>query len=195
LEVPVGIDTDVNAACLGEMTYGCAQGLKNVVYLTVGTGIGAGIAIDGKLLHGMLHPEAGHILLEPHPEDTYAGNCPYHKKCLEGMASGPAIAERWGAPAADLHDNPKVWEWESYYLGQALVNYILVLSPEKIILGGGVMKQMQLFPLVRRQVARLINGYLKTKELNDLGNFIVPSSLEGRQGILGALELAKRAGA
>lgn len=193
LAVPVGIDTDVNAACLGEMTYGCAQGLKNVIYLTVGTGIGAGIAIDGKLVHGMLHPEAGHILLEPHPEDSFAGICPYHKKCLEGMASGPAIAERWGAQAADLHENPKVWELESYYIGQALVNYIMVLSPEKIILGGGVMKQTQLFPLVRRQVARLINGYLKTKELADLDNYIVPNSLKDRQGILGALELAKRA--
>jgi fructokinase len=192
LAVPVGIDTDVNAACLGEMIYGCAQGLKNVIYLTVGTGIGAGVAVDGKLLHGMLHPEAGHILLEPHPEDSYPGNCPYHKRCLEGMASGPAIAERWGAKAVDLHDQPKVWEIESYYIGQALVNYILVLSPEKIILGGGVMKQTQLFPLVRRQVARLINGYLKTKELKDLDNYIVPNSLKDRQGILGALELAKR---
>ncbi|HHU81521.1 MAG TPA: ROK family protein [Firmicutes bacterium] len=193
LAVPVGIDTDVNAACLGEMTYGCAQGLKNVIYLTVGTGIGAGIAVDGKLLHGMLHPEAGHILLEPHPEDTYPGICPYHQKCFEGMASGPAIAERWGAKAADLHENPKVWELESYYIAQALVNYIMVLAPEKIILGGGVMKQAQLFPLVRGQVARLINGYLKTKELADLDNYIVPNSLEDRQGILGALELAKRA--
>ena len=193
LGVPVGIDTDVNAACLGEMTYGCAQGLKNVIYLTVGTGIGAGVAVGGELLHGMLHPEAGHILLEPHPEDSYSGNCPYHKRCFEGMASGPAIADRWGAPAADLHDHPKVWEIESYYIGQALVNYILVLSPEKIILGGGVMKQTQLFPLVRRQVAQLLNGYLKTKELKDLDNYIVPNSLQDRQGILGALELAKRA--
>ena len=108
------------------------------------------------------------------------------------MASGPAIADRWGAKAVDLHDQPKVWEIESYYIGQALVNYILVLSPEKIILGGGVMKQTQLFPLVRRQVARLINGYLKTKELKDLDNYIVPNSLKDRQGILGALELAKR---
>ncbi len=193
LGVPVGIDTDVNAACLGEMTYGCAKGLKNVLYLTVGTGIGAGIAVDGKLVHGMLHPEAGHILLTPHPEDSFPGLCPYHKNCFEGMASGPAIAERWGAKAADLHDQAKVWEVESYYLGQALVNYILVLAPEKIILGGGVMKQTQLFPLVRRQVARLLNGYLKTKELQDLDSYIVPNSLQERQGILGALELAKRA--
>ena len=193
LMVPIGIDTDVNAACLGEMTYGCGKGLKNVIYITIGTGIGAGIAIDGNLLHGMLHPEAGHILLTPHPEDFYPGICPYHKCCFEGMASGPAIEERWGEKAADLQEHTKVWEIESYYIAQALVNYIMVLSPEIIILGGGVMKQKQLFPLIRSQVTRLINGYLHTKELNDLDNYIVPNSLNDKQGILGALELAKRA--
>ena len=193
LEVPIGIDTDVNAACLGEMTYGCAQGLKNVIYLTIGTGIGAGVAVDGNLLHGMLHPEAGHILVKAHPDDSSQGICPYHKGCFEGMASGPSIEERWGAKAADLEENTKVWELESYYIAQALVNYILVLVPEKIILGGGVMKQKQLFPLVRKQVERLINGYLKTPELSALDNYIVPSSLNDNQGILGALELAKQA--
>lgn len=193
LKVPVGFDTDVNAACLGEMTYGSAQGLNNVVYITIGTGIGAGIAINGQLLHGMLHPEAGHILMKPHPEDSYPGFCPYHKACFEGMASGPAIEDRWGEKAANLQDNAQVWALESYYIAQALVNYIMVLSPEKIILGGGVMKQKQLFPLIRKQVAQMINGYLKTKELEDLDNYIVPNSLNENQGILGALELAKRA--
>lgn len=193
LKVPVGFDTDVNAACLGEMTYGSAQGLNNVVYITIGTGIGAGIAINGQLLHGMLHPEAGHILMKPHPEDSYPGFCPYHKACFEGMASGPAIEDRWGEKAANLQDNAQVWALESYYIAQALVNYIMVLSPEKIILGGGVMKQKQLFPLIRKQVAEMINGYLKTKELQDLDNYIVPNSLNENQGILGALELAKRA--
>ena len=189
----VGIDTDVNAACLGEMTYGSAQGLKNVIYITIGTGIGAGIAVNGQLIHGMLHPEAGHILLKPHPEDPYPGICPYHKGCFEGLASGPAIEERWGQKAADLKAKAEVWELESYYIAQALVNYIMVLSPERIILGGGVMKQTQLFPLIRQQVKQLINGYLQTKELRDLDNYIVPNSLDGNQGILGALELAKRA--
>lgn len=193
LQVPVGIDTDVNAACLGEMTYGSAQGLKNVIYITIGTGIGAGIAVNGQLIHGMLHPEAGHILLKPHPEDPYPGICPYHKGCFEGLASGPAIEERWGQKAADLKAKAEVWELESYYIAQALVNYIMVLSPERIILGGGVMKQTQLFPLIRQQVKQLINGYLQTKELRDLDNYIVPNSLDGNQGILGALELAKRA--
>lgn len=192
LKVPVGFDTDVNAACLGEMTYGSAQGLNNVVYITIGTGIGAGIAINGQLLHGMLHPEAGHILMKPHPEDSYPGFCPYHKACFEGMASGPAIEDRWGEKAANLQDNAQVWALESYYIAQALVNYIMVLSPEKIILGGGVMKQKQLFPLIRKQVAEMINGYLKTKELEDLDNYIVPNSLNENQGILGALELADR---
>lgn len=192
LRISIGFDTDVNGACLGEMTYGCAQGLKNVIYITIGTGIGAGIAVDGNLLHGMLHPEAGHILMTPHPEDPYTGICPYHQGCFEGLASGPAIAERWGAKAPDLQSNPRVWAVESYYIAQALVNYIFVLAPEKIILGGGVMNQKQLFPLIRNQVSTLINGYLQTPELSDLDQYIVPASLDDRQGILGALELAKR---
>lgn len=193
LNVPVGIDTDVNGSCLGEVTYGSSKGLKSVLYLTVGTGIGAGILIDGKPLHGMLHPEAGHILLKRHPEDNYEGKCPYHDTCAEGMASGPAIEERWGKKAVELKNNEKVWELESYYIAQALVNYIMVVSPERIILGGGVMHQEQLFPMIRNKVMEMINGYLNTKQLQDMNNYIVPASLNDDQGIMGCLRLAELA--
>lgn len=190
LQIPIGIDTDVNAACLGEMTFGAAKGLLGVVYLTIGTGIGAGISVDGKLLHGMLHPEAGHIMLKKHPMDTFAGICPYHKDCFEGLASGPAIQARYGRRATDLKDDDQVWDMEAYYIGQALTNYIMTLSPQRIILGGGVMKQEQLFPLIRQQVQRAIAGYINTDPLQNLNEYIVPASLSDNQGILGAIKLA-----
>jgi fructokinase len=136
LQVPVKVDTDVNASCLGEMTFGDAKGLKNVIYITIGTGIGAGVAVNGGLIHGMLHPEAGHILLRKSPKDSYEGKCPYHKTCFEGLASGPAIEERYGKKAWELAENKEVWELEADYIAQALANYILVYSPERIILGG-----------------------------------------------------------
>jgi fructokinase len=191
LNVPIGLDTDVNSSCLGEMTFGCAKGLDSVLYLTIGTGIGAGISINGKLLHGMLHPEAGHILLSPHPSDSFEGNCPYHKTCFEGMASGPAIEKRWGMNAKELETQDEVWELEAYYIAQALVNNILTLAPRKIILGGGVMHQKQLFPLIRNKVHTLMKGYINTREFNDLDNYIVPSALNDNQGILGCIQLAK----
>ncbi|MBQ8816406.1 MAG: ROK family protein [Lachnospiraceae bacterium] len=193
LNIPVGFDTDVNGSVLGEATFGCAQGLENVIYITIGTGVGVGVVSNGKLLHGMQHPEGGHMLLAQHPSDTYAGKCPYHGCCLEGMAAGPAIEERWGAKAYDLKDNMAVWELEAYYIAQALVNYIYTYSPQKIILGGGVMHQEQLFPLIREQVQKLNKGYIVTKELQDIEHYIVPASLHDDQGIMGALELGVRA--
>ena len=191
--VPAGLDTDMNGACLGELTFGAAKGLDSVLYVSIGTGIGAGIAVDGHLLHGMLHPEAGHMLLRRHPRDGYEGNCPFHGTCFEGMASCPAIADRWGRPAERLQDDAKVWDMESHYIAQALVNLILVLSPRIIILGGGVMKNEQLFPMIRSQVKKILNDYLDTRELEDMEHYIVPASLRGNQGILGAVELARRA--
>lgn len=190
LGIPVGFDTDVNGSLLGEVTWGCAQGLSDVVYLTVGTGIGGGIYSNGKLLHGMLHPEAGHMRMVPHPADSYQGKCPYHGTCLEGMAAGPAIEARWGMKGKELADRADVWELESYYLAQAISNFIMVLSPQKIILGGGVMHQSQLFPLVRQKTAELVNGYIQTPELEDMDNYIVPASLNDDQGIMGAVKLA-----
>ncbi|WP_099466527.1 ROK family protein [Konateibacter massiliensis] len=193
LNVPIELDTDVNGSCLGEMTFGDAKGLDSVVYITIGTGVGVGAAVGGQLLHGMLHPEAGHILLEKHEEDTFEGCCPYHGTCLEGLAAGPAIEKRWGKKAVELKDNDKVWEIEAYYIAQAIMAYILTLSPRKIILGGGVMHQMQLFPMIRKEVKRLMNGYINTKEMQDIEHYIVPASLNDNQGIMGCIQLAKLA--
>ena len=216
LGVLVGFDTDVNASALGEATFGITKGLDCSLYLTVGTGIGAGVYMElepgaqvggsknatpaapteqrrGFLLHGMLHPEAGHIMMRRHPADEYEGKCPFHKDCFEGLASGPAIEERWGKSAKELADRPEVWEMEAYYIAQALVNYSMVLSPRRIVLGGGVMHQEQLFPLVRKYFAHMMAGYIKTAELEDLDSYIVPCSLNDNQGIMGCLQLAVRA--
>lgn len=194
LRVPVGFDTDVNAAALGEATFGCTRDLEHSIYITVGTGVGVGVIIDGKPYHGMLHPEGGHILLSRHPSDPLpSGVCPYHPNCLEGLAAGPSLEARWGKPGAALSDLPEVWELEAYYIAQALMNYILILSPQRIVLGGGVMKQPTLLPLVRRQVIAQLNGYVQGKGLEDPDRYIVSPSLSDNQGILGALQLAKNA--
>lgn len=190
LSVPVGFDTDVNGSVLGEVTWGCAKGLQNAIYITIGTGVGVGVYAHGRLLHGMLHPEGGHILLPKHPDDTYKGKCPYHgDRCLEGLAAGPAVEERWGKKGHELADRREVWELEAYYISVALANYILTLSPQKIILGGGIMHQEQLMPLIREGVQKQLNGYLCTKELEAIDNYIVLPSLNDNQGIMGALKL------
>lgn len=193
LQCPVGFDTDVNGSVLGEVTFGQAKGKSCALYLTIGTGIGAGIYIEGKLLHGMLHPEAGHVLITRKETDIYEGKCPYHKNCLEGLASGPAIEGRYGKKAADLAGDEVVWDLEADYIAQALTGYILTLSPEIIILGGGVMHQMQLFPLIRKKVTEYLGGYVNTEELSDMEHYIVPASLHDDQGIMGCLELGRRA--
>lgn len=190
LNIPVGFDTDVNGSALGEATWGITKGLENSMYITIGTGIGAGVISNGKLLHGMLHPEAGHVLLRKHPNDHYEGKCPYHKTCLEGLAAGPAIEARWGKKGVELADRKEVWEMEAYYIAQALVDYIVILSPQRIVLGGGVMHQEQMMPLVREQVKEQLNAYIQTKELSDLESYIVLPSLNDNQGIMGALKLA-----
>ncbi len=191
LAVPMKLDTDVNGSCLGEMTYGSAKGLDSVMYITIGTGIGVGIAMGGKLVHGMLHPEAGHILITPRSGDEEHCVCPYHKNCLEGLASGPSIEKRWGTKAVNLVDKTEVWELESEYLAQAIMNFILTVSPQRIILGGGVMHQEQLFPLIRKKVQEKMNGYIRTPELADMDHYIVPASLNDDQGILGCIRLAE----
>ena len=191
LNVPMAFDTDVNGAALGEATWGAAKGLKNCLYLTIGTGIGGGLLTSGKLVHGMLHPEMGHIFVRRHSEDTYAGKCPFHHDCLEGLAAGPAIEERWGVKAYELPVDHKAWEIEAYYIAQALMSYILIASPEKIILGGGVMKQMQLFPLIRKNVKELLNNYVQTKEiLENIDSYIVSPGLGDNAGLLGSIALA-----
>ena len=195
LGCPVGFDTDVNGSVLGEVTFGQAKGKSCVVYVTIGTGVGAGVYIEGKLLHGMLHPEAGHVMIQKRPNDNYEGRCPFHKNCLEGHAAGPAIEARWGKKAIELKDNKEVWDLEAYYIAQALAGYVLTLSPEMIILGGGVMHQEQLFPMIRGYVKEILNGYIKTEEMEHLDSYIVPASLNDDQGIMGCLELARRAAA
>ncbi len=190
LNVPIGFDTDVNGSLLGEVTYGDSKGLSDVVYYTIGTGVGAGVMSNGKLLHGMLHPEAGHMIMERVKDDTYKGRCPFHHTCFEGMASGPAIEERWGKKAVELSDRDEVWEIEADYIAQALVNTVCILSPKRIILGGGVMHQMQLFELVRKKLKEKLNDYIKAPELKDMDNYVVPASLHDDQGIMGCIKLA-----
>lgn len=190
--VPIGFDTDVNAAALGEATYGITKGLDVSLYITIGTGVGVGVYVNGQLLHGMLHPEAGHILLVRHENDNYEGNCPYHKNCLEGLAAGPAIGKRYGKNAVELSECEEVWKMEAYYIAQALYNYTCMFSPNKIVLGGGVMHQEQLYPLVRQEYLRIMNGYIATKEVRDIEHYIVAPTLNDNQGIIGCLELAKR---
>lgn len=189
LGIPVGFDTDVNGSLLGEATWGCLKGLDTAMYITIGTGVGAGIMAGGRLQHGMLHPECGHMLLPVRSDDHYAGKCPYHGTCLEGMAAGPAIEARWGQKAETLYDRPEVWELEAHYIAVAVVNFIMILSPQKIVLGGGVMHKDGLIEMVREKVTRLAAGYIQTKELADMDSYLVLPSLDDNQGIMGALKL------
>lgn len=189
-DIPITFTTDVNAAAFGENMLGAATDVDSCIYLTVGTGIGGGAVINGQLIEGYSHPEMGHILIKRHPEDIFSGTCPYHHDCLEGMASGPAIEKRFGIKAENLKSDHPAWKFESHYLAQALMNYILILSPEKIILGGGVMEQKQLFPLIRTALKSMLNGYV---ELPDLDTYIVPPKLDNNAATLGCLMLAKQA--
>ncbi|NLK29009.1 MAG: ROK family protein [Clostridiales bacterium] len=188
--VPIGFDTDVNGAALGEATYGCTRDVLSSIYITVGTGIGVGFYHDGSLLHGMLHPEAGHIMLKRHPLDHGKSVCSYHENCFEGLASGTSIEARWKRKAYELADEKLVWEIEAYYIAHAIINYIVTLMPHRIVLGGGVMHQKQLFPLIRSNVKSMLNGYIKTPEIQDIDNYIVPASLDDNQAILGCFKLA-----
>ena len=194
LNVPFGFDTDVNVAALGEWRWGMGRGLSNFIYLTVGTGIGGGVVIDGRPVHGLIHPELGHIPVRRDPAaDPYPGRCPYHGDCLEGLAAGPAIGERWGRSAVELPPDHPAWELEAGYLAQALHAYICILSPERIILGGGVMEQLQLFPSIRRKVREYLNGYVQSPAiLSDNDDYIVPPLLGNRAGIVGAFVQAQR---
>jgi fructokinase len=188
--VPIGFNTDVNAAALGEASFGAAKGLDSCLYITVGTGIGAGAVVHGKLLQGLSHPEMGHILVRRHPDDLFQGKCPYHNDCLEGLAAGPAIEARWGAKGDQLVTRAEVWEMEGFYLAQALMQYILILSPKKIILGGGVMNQKQVFSYMYNYLGELLNNYVVLPELSE---YIVRPGLGDNAGITGALMLAKQA--
>jgi fructokinase len=187
LGVPVAFDTDVNAAALGEHRWGAARGLDTFSYITVGTGIGGGGMAGGKLLHGLVHPEVGHLRI-PHDRDRdpFDGVCPFHGDCLEGLASGRAIEARWGRPPEELDRDEQVWQLQARYLALGLVSVISVLSPERILIGGGVMRQPALLPLVQREAARLMNGYQRA------GTIMSPA-LAPRSGVLGAIALAETA--
>ena len=184
LGTPIAFDTDVNAAALAESQWGAARGWRSFLYVTVGTGVGGGAFIDGRLLHGRQHPEMGHIRI-PHDRarDPFAGSCPYHGDCLEGLAAGPAIEARWGHAGRLLPDGHAAWDLEAEYLAFGIVSWTCTLSPQAIVLGGGVMLRQELFPKIRTRVAQLLNGYLEPPE-------IVPPKLGARVGVLGAIALA-----
>jgi len=192
---PVGFDTDVNGAAFGEHRWGAVQGLDTFIYLTIGTGIGGGGLVNDKLMHGLVHPEMGHIRL-PHDwaADPFPGVCPFHGDCLEGLASGPALEKRWGGRAETFGGDHPAWKLEAHYLALALASFICTLSPQRILLGGGVMEQNQLWPLVRNKVKTVLNGYVQAPQiLETIETYIVPPGLGARAGILGAIALAQEA--
>ena len=185
LSVPVAFETDVNAAVLAEAEWGAARGATSSLYLTVGTGIGGGGLLGGRLLHGHSHPEMGHIRIPRDGADTFPGTCPWHADCLEGLASGPAIAARWGTAAQHLPPDHPAWPLEARYLAHALANFACTFSPRRIILGGGVMRQTQLPGLISAELNRLIAGYIDVPD-------VVPPGLGERSGVLGAILLARQ---
>lgn len=194
-DIPCAIDTDVNAAVLAEAELGAARGLTDAVYITVGTGVGGGVLSGGKLVHGLLHPEVGHMLLRPHRDDPNPrGVCPYHDGCLEGLAAGPAIGARVGGDAKNLPDDHPTFVIEADYLAQMCVNLLVTLSPQKIILGGGVMQRTALFGMIRARVLELLNGYVQSDAvLNHIDTLIVPPVLFPVSGLVGSYLLGKRA--
>ena len=195
LGVPIGLDTDVNGAALGESRWGGGRGLDTIVYLTVGTGIGGGGLAGGRPMHGLLHPEMGHMRISIAPSDTFGGLCPYHRTCLEGMAAGPAIEARWGRPGEDLGDlMAEAVELEAHYLGTAVANIVLIVSPQRVVLGGGVMGMPGLREATRRVLLATLNGYVDRPEIVErVDEFLVAPGLGNRSGVIGALELARRA--
>ena len=195
LDLPVGFDTDVNAAALGEARWGAAQGLADFLYLTVGTGIGGGAMINGRLVHGLVHPEMGHIRV-PHDrtDDPFAGCCPFHGDCLEGLAAGPAIRARWGMDARELPAEHPGLLLEARYLALGLATWVCSLSPQRIVMGGGVIEQPLLLPMMRHELLRFLNGYVQARELTERPDqYVVPALLKSRAGVLGALVLAQDA--
>jgi fructokinase len=189
--LPLALDTDVNAAALAEIRWGAASGHNNVVYVTVGTGIGGGIIVNGRAVHGLMHPEIGHMKPRRLPGDDLDGMCPYHGDCFEGLAAGPAIRARWGRPLNGLPADHPAFAMEADYLGQLAVNLLLTASPTKLIFGGGVMNCTELLPMIRDAAARHLNDYLDLTNISSgPGELIVTPGLESNAGLLGAVALA-----
>lgn len=194
LRVPTGFDTDVNGAVLGEARWGAARGLEDAIYITIGTGIGGGALSGGRVVHGLVHPEMGHLRIPHDTSDSFAGLCPYHGDCFEGLASGPAIEARWGKAARELPPDHPAWPLEARYIALGLVNLAVSLSPGRFLLGGGVMQQPHLFALIREEFGRLLNGYVQHRDiLQGLDEYIQPPQLGSQAGVLGALVLAETA--
>jgi fructokinase len=193
-DVPIDVDTDVNAAALGEWRWGAAQTLDTFIYLTIGTGIGGGGLVNGQLMHGLVHPEMGHVRI-PHDvaADPFAGICPFHGDCLEGLASGPAIAARWGLSGESIPDDHPAWMLEARYLALAISNFVCTISPQRVIIGGGVMAKTHLYHLIKQHVLESLNNYVRAPRiLESIDDYIVPPSLSNDVGVLGALALADR---
>ena len=194
LGLPVAFDTDVAAAAIGEHRWGAGRGAESVCYLTAGTGIGAGLLVGGRPWHGLIHPEPGHAAI-PHDRDAdpFSGVCPAHGDCFEGLASGPALAARWGRPPEELPADHPGWELEARYLAHGILNIVYVFSPHRVIAGGGVFEHPNLLKMVRVQVPELIAGYLKTPLLLDkIDRYLVPPQLGDDAGVLGAIAMAER---
>ena len=188
--IPIAWTTDVNAAAYGEYVFGKGKGLSSVVYYTIGAGVGGGALQDGRFVEGFSHPEMGHMLVVPHPDDSFEGSCPFHGNCLEGMAAGPAIEKRLGKKGQELSEDEPFWSIEAEYIAQCAYNTTLMLSPDVIIFGGGVMKQRHMVEKVHQAFERLVNGYVKTPAVAD---YIVTPELEDNAGTLGCLALAREA--
>lgn len=187
-DVPIAFTTDVNASLYGEYKAGIAKNVDSAVYYTIGTGIGGGAMLKGRFVEGLSHPEMGHMNISLHKDDQFEGSCPYHQNCLEGMASGPAIEKRVGTEGKFIQEDDEVWDIIAYYIAQAAFNTTLLLSPELIILGGGVMHQHHLLDKIRDQFVEINNSYIN---LPPIDQYIAEPSLEDKQGIIGCLALAK----
>lgn len=187
--VPMDWTTDVNAAAYGEYVAGKGQGLSSCVYYTIGTGVGAGAIQDGRFIEGFSHPEMGHMIIKRHEKDSFEGCCPYHGDCLEGMAAGPAIEQRNGKKGQEINENDSFWDIEAYYIAQAAYNTTLLLSPEVIIFGGGVMKQRHMLPKVHKAFNQFVNDYVKTPPIE---KYIVTPALEDNPGTIGCFALARK---
>lgn len=193
LNLPTAFDTDVNAAALGEGKWGAAAGCEDYVYLTIGTGIGGGAFVNGKPVHGLIHPEMGHVFI-PHDlkVDPFPGSCPTHGDCIEGLASGPALKARWGIPAEQLPPDHPTWQLEARYLAYMLANIVLTLSPERIIMGGGVMNVPGLIGKVQRELADVLNDYVQNENiLKNIEQYVRHPGLGDRAGVLGSIALAQ----